>query len=76
MVIGQSNSTCLTDIIFLNTLSHSVNIQCSMNSDVTCIILLLLYTLNKKVSQIYFFQVLYTVLSSIDNTITNHKFHL
>ena len=36
-------------------MSHSVNIQCSMNLNLTCI-LLLLNILNKKVSQIYLFQ--------------------
>ena len=51
MVIGHSSSMCLTDRIFLP--------HCSMNLDVTCI-LLLPNILHKKVSQIYFFQVLYT----------------
>ena len=47
-------------------MSHSVNIYCSMNLDVTYI-LLLLNILNKKVSQVVVFSVcLYTVFSSIE----------
>ena len=57
VVIGHSSSMCLTDRIFIP--------HCSMNLDVTCI-LLLPNILHKKVSQIYFFfQVLYTQSSQV-----------
>ena len=62
MVIGHPSSMYLTDGIFLQT--HVIFCEyCSMNLDVTCT-LLLLNILNKKVSQIYFFEVLDTVFSS------------